>query len=172
MDGSLALLPPVLVVSGIALLIAAALHDLAARTIPNAMPAAIACIGMLLRLHDGTFLHAASIAVFVFSVAVILWLRRWMGGGDVKLLGAIALLLPPDRLLPAVMVIAIAGALLALPYIVLRGAARLRPPPARIACSSACSRAERHRLRRGGPLPYGVAIAIGTRARGSAGAGA
>lgn len=171
MDGSLALLPPVLIVSGIALLIAAALHDVAARTIPNAMPAAIACIGVLLRLHDGTFPQAASIAALVFAVALVLWLRRWMGGGDVKLLGAVALLLPPERLLPALMVIAIAGAVLALPYIVLRGAARIAPASRADHLMLRVFRAERHRLRRGGPLPYGVAIAIGTLA-GLAGAAA
>ena len=43
---------------------------------------------------------ALSAAGIVFGVALVCWLRGWMGGGDVKLLGACALLVPPVAVSP------------------------------------------------------------------------
>jgi prepilin peptidase CpaA len=146
---------------GLALLALAALHDVAARTIPNWIPATLA-IGaiapLLLSPSAGARLAAA---LLLFGGAVVLWRCGWMGGGDAKLLGAVGLLVPPDRVGLMVVAIGLAGALLALPYIACRH--RIARPqldrPAGLVVRA--WRAERFRLRRGGPLPYGVAIAAG-----------
>jgi prepilin peptidase CpaA len=171
MAHSLASIAPALLVAGIGLLIVAALHDLAARTIPDELTAAIATIGILLRLHHGDFIGAIIAAGVMFGVTLLLWQRGWMGGGDVKLLTAIALLLAPAQLPGAIVAIGIAGALLALPYLALRGLIRRPAVTAHRHLLLRAWRAERFRLRKGGPLPYGVAIALGTLA-GLAGAGA
>jgi prepilin peptidase CpaA len=171
MANSLASIAPALLVAGIGLLIVAALHDLAARTIPDELSAAIATIGILLRLHHGDFPGAVTAAGVMFGVTLLLWQRGWMGGGDVKLLTAVALLLAPAQLPGAIMAIGIAGAFLALPYLTLRGVLRRPAASGRRHLVFRACRAERFRLRRGGPLPYGVAIALGTLA-GLAGAGA
>ncbi len=88
-----------------------------------------------------------------------------MGGGDVKLLAAAALLLPP-RLVPGyVLAVALAGGVLGLLYLGLGALLRRRAPratPRRPATLlRRALRAEAWRIRRRGPLPYGCAIAAG-----------
>ena len=143
------------------LLIYAALHDVAVRTIPDTVPAALAVLGLGVHLADH-MLPAALLAATLLGIPLLLcWLRRWLGGGDVKLLVALALLLRPDHVVPAIVTVAGSGVLLALPYCALRH--RIAAPPARrpAAFLARIWRAERFRLRRGGPLPYGLAIAAG-----------
>lgn len=152
----------ILLTSGAAFLLAAGAHDVATRTIPHWAVAGIAVSGLLLRLAEGGLASSCITAGCVLAVAVLLWGAGWMGGGDAKLLGSIALLVPPGSILPTLSAVAIFGAALALPYILLRG--RLdRPVPTRRSMGLFVRswRAERFRLRRGGPLPYGVAIALG-----------
>ena len=151
---------PLLILAA-ALLIAAALHDVAARTIPNLVSAALAVDGLLLKLLSGQLLPGVFVGVAVFAVAVFLWRRGLMGGGDVKLLGAAALVVPSALAAPFLAAVAIAGGGLALLYLGLRlvvaPPAALRPQPllARIL------RAERRRIRACRSLPYACAIATG-----------
>ncbi|HVC61987.1 MAG TPA: prepilin peptidase [Acetobacteraceae bacterium] len=143
------------------LLVYAALHDVAARTIPDTIPAALAVLGLVLRVVEGSLLPAMAAAALLGICVGFCWSRGWLGGGDVKLLAALAMVLPPARVLPAITAIGWFGALLAVPFWVLRR---------RLGAPSSCRpagllariwRAERFRLRRGGPLPYGLAIAAG-----------
>jgi prepilin peptidase CpaA len=88
-----------------------------------------------------------------------------MGGGDVKLLIAIAFLLPPADIPPALAAIAIAGGVLALLFLALRPRLRhhrLRPAGRSASLVRRAWAAELWRIRRGGPLPYAVAISAGT----------
>lgn len=150
-------------VSGIVLLLAAAAHDVVARTIPNRITLLVAAIGLALRATDGTIGTAIIIALAVFAGAGLCWWQRWLGGGDVKLLAAAVLLLPPGATLANLIEIAMLGAVLALPYLAARG--RLRRPLASsraLPLRTRAWRAEQFRLHRGGPLPYGAAIAAGT----------
>ncbi len=101
----------------------------------------------------------ASLAVFL--VAALCWRRGWIGGGDVKLLGAAALLVPPFQVPLMVGFVAFAGGLLALPYLATRGRLHVRNSARPIGLAARVLRAECWRLRRGGPLPYAVAIAAG-----------
>ena len=146
---------------GVALLLCAALHDIVARTVPNWLAGLVAAAGLVTQVAQGTILVGALSATIVFVIAALAWRRGWMGGGDVKLLGAVALLVPPDAVPGMVMATALAGGLLAVVYLVARR--RLARPgcPKPGSLLARALRAERWRLRRGGPMPYAVAIACG-----------
>ncbi len=157
--------------AGAAILAAAALHDVAARTIPNRNCLAIAALGLALRWADGHLAAALLLGLTVFAGAAFCWRRGWLGGGDVKLLAAAAVLVPPGGVLGMLCDTALAGGLVALVYLAARrwpASATLQPPTANISGGGSrpllprVLRAERWRLRRGGPLPYGSAIALGT----------
>jgi prepilin peptidase CpaA len=151
----------ILVPAGLAL-VAAALHDIAARTIPNGLSLAIACAGLLARATANELLPGLVAAGLVFLLGWAAWRCRVMGGGDVKLLAACALLAPPAAVPGLVLAVALAGGVLALAYLALQP---LVPVPALArpgALPARALRAEAWRIRRRGPLPYGVAIALGT----------
>ena len=141
--------------------LAAALHDVAARTVPNTIPIILALLGALARIIEGDLASGAMAALAVFAIALLCWTRGWVGGGDVKLLGAIALAVPPASVPMLVFVMGMTGGLLALFYL---SARRVMPAPAASRPQSLIARAlraERWRIRRGGPLPYACAIAAG-----------
>lgn len=146
---------------GIFLLCIAALHDIAARTVPNRLAAAVAAVGVVAQALQGTLVIALPTALGVFVLAALLWRRGWMGGGDVKLLGAAALLVPPWGVPAMIVGTALSGGVLALPYLVARHRLPCRPSPKPILLLTRALRVERWRLRRGGPMPYAVAIASG-----------
>ena len=154
-------LPTVLIAICAATFLLCALHDVAARTVPNGASVIIALGGLALRLLDGTLPMALGLALAALLVGKFCWTRGWMGGGDVKLIAAGALAVPPGQFLSFITVMSVAGAILALPYLAGR---TLRPrieSPRPQALAARVLRAERWRLRRGGPLPYACAIAAG-----------
>jgi len=156
-------LPPIVsdaALAALALLaVAAALHDVIARTIPNGWCAAIALLGLSGRVLDHTFFSGLTAVAAVLALTVICWRSGWLGGGDVKLLGACALAVPP-YLVPALVIdTSIAGALLALVYLVARNRVSRPHGPKPAHLLARAQRVERWRLARGGPLPYAVAIA-------------
>ena len=112
-------------------LIAAALHDVVARTIPNAIPAFVALLGLALRAAEGDLAWGLLAFVLVFAVAVIAWRYHVMGGGDVKLLAACALLPAPGSVADMMVAIALAGGALSLFYLAFRGRRPLPIPPRR-----------------------------------------
>jgi prepilin peptidase CpaA len=143
------------------LLLGATLHDLAVRTVPNIIPVLLTSIGIVLRLHDGDLVVALAASAATFAGGAVLWRHGWMGGGDVKLFAAAALIVPsvavPDFLLAA----SIAGGVLAVAYLVM---SRIVRPPAAQRPSGKLARAlrcEQRRVRHLGPLPYASAIAAG-----------
>jgi prepilin peptidase CpaA len=143
----------------------AALHDIAARTVPDWMPSTLSVVGIIERILDGRLVAGLLAGLMVFVLTGICWRRGWLGGGDVKLLGAAAIAVPPVVVAPFAVAVALAGGLLSLMYLV---AGRLMPKPAtphptgrQAAILSRITRVESWRLRRGGPLPYAVAIAAG-----------
>lgn len=148
-----------------AILCLAALHDVIARTVPNWMPLTLAVLGIVESILDGRLLSSVLTGMLVFVVSGLCWKRGWLGGGDVKLLGAASVAVPPLAVPPFVAAVALAGGVLALAYLaigrliptsILRGAAG-RP----IGLLPRALRLERWRVSRGGPLPYAVAIATG-----------
>jgi prepilin peptidase CpaA len=147
----------------LALLMASAWTDLATRTIPNTIALLLLVLGGFGRLLDGPAALAVSAATAgaLFLLLLLAYARGLLGGGDVKLIAAVAMGLSPQDSYRFVVATAIAGGVLALAYILLSH--HLRGPP----CSRGASllrrigAVEAWRIRRRGPLPYGVAIAAG-----------
>jgi prepilin peptidase CpaA len=155
----------VLFAAATALLFAAA-HDVAVRTVPNAVSLIVAVSGLGRNALDGQLVPALFAAAAVFAGAWYCWRRGWIGGGDVKLLSACVLLVPPVLVPELMLSTAIAGGILALFYVSL---ARMLPPrklprrasPRPGSLVGRVWRAERRRICRGQSLPYSCAIAAG-----------
>ncbi len=156
----------VLDILAIALLCYAALHDLAARTVPNWLPLCIAAIGCLARLADHSLLAALCIAGGAFLILFGVWTAGAVGGGDVKLWAATALLIPPhwQPELNFFLRVVVFGGGLGIAYLVLwlclpKRAPRAPLPPRDGRLLRRVLRAEAWRIGRRGPLPYAFAIA-------------
>ena len=136
----------------LAMLAWAACSDAATFKIPNA-----ATVGLLLLYPVHViaspaatgWIAASGIASLVFAVGLILFARGLWGGGDVKLLTAVALWAGPHGIVPVLLVIAMAGGALALLAGTMLYLHRWR------------AAAENAPAVAGMPLPYGVAIACG-----------
>jgi prepilin peptidase CpaA len=161
----------VLTVVGVALVLGASLHDVVGRTIPNGLVLALAIGGIATQAVNGHALGSIVAGGSVFLLAALCWRRGWMGGGDVKLLGAAAAAVPPNLVPLFIGAVAISGGLLALLYLAARVvvAALSSASPASLGRHSQrprglfarAVRVERWRISRGGPLPYACAIAAG-----------
>jgi prepilin peptidase CpaA len=144
------------------LLVYAAWHDIAARTVPNWLPVLLCGFGIGLRLFDHHLMTGLLIAGFTFVILFAVWLLGAMGGGDVKLWAASVLLIPPG-LQPEMnffFSVVLLGGVLAVLYYALSWVvrplhSRAHTLPARVL------RAELWRIRRRAPLPYALAIAGG-----------
>jgi len=128
-----------------AMLLVACWCDLKTRTIPNGLNLAIALLAIPFWWSVGlAFWPDAAIQVgiafVVFWLFAIAFAMGAMGGGDVKLIAAIALWLPWQAVIVLLFIMSVAGGVLTLAMLI------------------------RHKLaKRGGQLeiPYGVAIAFG-----------
>lgn len=126
------------------LLLAASWLDLRSRTIPNGLNLAIALLAVPFWWASGLEIWPdiplqLGLALLVFAFFTIAFAIGAMGGGDVKMLGALALWLPGGALLPMIVIMSIAGGVLTAAMMI------------------------RHRMaRETGQLeiPYGVAIAF------------
>jgi prepilin peptidase CpaA len=140
-----------------ALVIVAALRDLTTMTIPNWIsgllilafyPTAwlVGLSPMAMLIHTGVGLAALFIGAGLFALRVI-------GGGDAKLLAAVALWVGLAGAGGFILFTALAGGLFSLVLIAARG--RIQPSPARTPDWLM------RLLQPKGDIPYGVAIAIG-----------
>jgi len=152
----------VTVVVALALVTGAGLHDIAVRTVPNWLSIALLPVGAIARFLDGDLLLGVGIAAAVFFFAALLWLRGWMGGGDTKLLGAVALVVPPGRIPELLLMTALCGGVLALFYLLMSYVVKRPAGGRRQTLLARLAKAECWRLSRRGPLPYAVAIAGGS----------
>jgi prepilin peptidase CpaA len=126
-----------------ATLIVAAAGDLRSRIIPNKLNAAIALLAVPFWWMSGLTLWPevalqVGVAAAVFLLFALAFRLGAMGGGDVKLVAAIALWLPPVATVKLLVVMSIAGGVLTLAMMARRG--------------SGGDKIE---------VPYGVAIAFG-----------
>ncbi len=143
------------------LLVIAAMLDIAFRQVPNWLPAALAVDGLGLRLLSSELLIGAAAGASVFIVCALLWRRGLLGGGDVKLLGAAATVVPFHFVLSLILSVTLAGGVLALAYLAMRSIMP-RPSPVRpSALLARIARVERRRIRQCRSLPYACAIATG-----------
>ena len=143
------------------LILAASAHDVIARTVPGGLCLLIAALGLLARCLSGEVAAGLIAAGAVFLGGALCWWRGWLGGGDVKLLAAVALAVPPHAVPGLLAATAMAGAVLALVYLTTRRWLRPSYGARPMGLLARAARAERWRLARGGPLPYAVAIALG-----------
>jgi len=177
--GAASLVTVICGILAIALLLYAALHDLAARTVPNWLPLCMLALGIVARLMDHTLETGLIIAAATFAVLFAIWVLGYMGGGDVKLWAATALLIPP-QLRPELnffLLVFVLGGLLGLIYLAMWPLLRRRlvrrrraalagvpmpmPPAPPRGLLRRALRAEAWRIGRRGPLPYACAIAAG-----------
>lgn len=127
------------------LLAIAAVGDARRYVIPNWLCGAVAVLSLPYWLAQGLpvwpgFAWQLGFAAVVFAVFAGLFALGWMGGGDVKLIAALALWLPVDRFLSMMIFVAIGGGLL----------------------TAGLLAAHRLRRREGQPeVPYGLAIVAG-----------
>ena len=127
-----------------ALLVAAAVFDLKGRTIPHTVVILMALLAPVFWYAQGLSLWPdivwqLAISLIIFACFAGAFAMGWMGGGDVKLLAAIALWLPARAVLMMLIIMSFAGGLLTLAMIVW---GRLRKSQAKP------------------EIPYGVAIAF------------
>jgi prepilin peptidase CpaA len=128
-----------------AMLLAACWCDLKARTIPNLLNLAVALLAIPFWWSIGLALWPdvalqLGVAALVFALFAIAFAFGAMGGGDVKLVAAIALWLPASSVVALLFIMSVAGGALTLAMLI------------------------RHRLARRKSqleIPYGVAIAFG-----------
>jgi prepilin peptidase CpaA len=86
-----------------ALLAVAVAWDLASRRIPNLVIAAIAVAGLGVRIWDqGVLAGLGGLGAAVLTIVLLFgfWRRGGLGGGDVKLAGAVAIWIAPLSSLP------------------------------------------------------------------------
>lgn len=145
----------------IALLLCAALHDAATRTIPNGIPAGLVAIGLIQRFYAGEVVTSLVAAGVLIVLLGLLWLRGFVGGGDAKLIPAASLLLPTLNVPGYVLAVAIAGGILAVLYWALSNVVPRPHAGQRTGFLARLAKAEMWRLHRRGPLPYAVAISAG-----------
>ena len=150
-----------LLAASLCTLLYAALHDVASRTIPNTVSVILVGLGLCLRLLDHRPLSGVLAGLATFLFAAWLWRRGWFGGGDVKLLAATAIVVPPQDLLALLSAVALSGSALALVYLALRPLMPAPSPRRPAAMLVRLLRAEQWRICRHGPLPYASAIAAG-----------
>ncbi len=127
------------------LLLMAAWTDIRTRTISNEVNAAIALLAIAFWWVVGETIWPdlairIGVALLVFGVFALLFMIRMIGGGDVKMIAALALWLPFQALMSMLTVMALTGGLISA-FLLIRQ--RWRP------------NADRPEV------PYGVAIAIG-----------
>jgi prepilin peptidase CpaA len=146
----------------ILLLLYVAVIDIATRLIRNEVCLALALLGIASQFANPMHLIESLIAATIlFLLLIVIYQRGWIGGGDVKLLVALAIGLSLMGVIQLLTVTALAGGVLALVHLMMR----LLPYPKLAPAGSSLVRrvyaVERWRNLRHAPLPYGVAIACG-----------
>ncbi len=113
------ILPKILWTFSLAALLVSAATDLKERIIPNELVAAIALSGLMLCLtmRPGQICLSLLAAGLVFLALGLLCRYRAIAGGDVKLMSAVTLLVPPDGVGELLVWIALAGGFLSCLYL-------------------------------------------------------
>lgn len=144
----------VLLAVSLALLVAA-LEDMARLRISNIFPLLVVGLYVVwvgVTGWENDIWRNGTVFLAVFTLGCVLFAMRWMGGGDIKLMAACALWFDWLGALSWLVYVTVGGGVLALLIITGR---RLVPRSVRSGSSLSIFAA-------GGPIPYGVAIALGT----------
>ncbi|MGZ8998533.1 MAG: A24 family peptidase [Allosphingosinicella sp.] len=99
------------------MLLAASWLDLRSRTIPNGLNLAIALLAIPFWWASGLDVWPdvalqVGLALLIFGLFTIAFAIGAMGGGDVKMLGALALWIPGGALIPLIVIMSLAGGVL------------------------------------------------------------
>lgn len=153
---------PIASVLEILLLLYVATIDVATRLIRNEICLALALLGIISQLPSPMQVAQSLIAAAIlFLLLLVIYTRGSIGGGDVKLLVALAVGLPLTGVVQLLTITALAGGVLALAHLVMRNLPYPRLAPAGSSFARRVYAVERWRNLRHAPLPYGVAIACG-----------
>ncbi|AJR25054.1 prepilin peptidase [Sphingobium fuliginis] len=136
-------------------LIAAAVEDMARLRISNIFPLLVVglyAVWVAVAGWENDIWRNGTVFLGMFAVGCGLFAIRAMGGGDVKLMTACALWFDWAGVIPWIVYVTVGGGVLAL---VLMAGRRLVPQSVREGSSIAL-------FGKKGPIPYGVAIALGT----------
>jgi prepilin peptidase CpaA len=146
----------------ILLLVYVAMIDIATRLIRNEICLALALLGIASQFASPMQV-AQSLIVATILFLLLLVIYQWgrIGGGDVKLLVALAIGLPLTGVIQLLTITALAGGVLALVHLMMRLLPYPRLAPAGSSLVRRVYAMERWRHLRHAPLPYGVAIACG-----------
>jgi prepilin peptidase CpaA len=146
----------------ILLLVYVAMIDIATRMIRNEICLALALLGIAGQLASPMQVAQSLIAAAILLLPLlVIYTRGWIGGGDVKLLVALAIGLPLMGVIQLLTITALAGGVLALVHLMMRLLPYPRLAPAGSSFVRRVYAIERWRHLRHAPLPYGVAIACG-----------
>src|SRR3954447_435516 len=146
----------------ILLLLYVAMIDIATRTIRNEICLALALLGIAGQFASPMQVAGSLIvATILFLLLFLIYQRGWIGGGDVKLLVALAIGLPLRGVMQLLTMTALAGGVLALVHLMMRLLPYPKLAPAGASFVRRVYAIERWRHLRQAPLPYGVAIACG-----------
>ena len=153
---------PIVSILEILLLLYIATIDIATRLIPNELCAALALLGIAGQLASPMQVaYSMVVATILLLLLLVIHAREWIGGGDVKLLVALAIGLPLTGVIQLLTITALAGGVLALMHLMMRQLPYPRLAPAGSSLLRRVYAVERWRHLRHAPLPYGVAIACG-----------
>ena len=146
----------------ILLLLYVATIDIATRLIRNEICLALALLGIASQLASPMQVAQSLIAAAILLLLLlVIYQRGRIGGGDVKLLVALAIGLPLTGVIQLLTITALAGGVLALVHLMMRLLPYPRLAPAGSSLVRRVYAMERWRHLRHAPLPYGVAIACG-----------
>src|ERR1700755_3185279 len=106
------LLTPALKIAIASLLILAAARDIMTRIIPNWLPLALVVLCAALAAVNFRLLWGLGYGLAIFVLCIVLWKRGWMGGADVKLLGATAIVVAPSDAETFLLAVTLFGGLL------------------------------------------------------------
>jgi prepilin peptidase CpaA len=134
----------------------AAISDYRRLKIPNwtslALCAAFLCYAALF-ITGSQFVGHVAAGTALFAIAIALYALGWFGGGDVKLLGAIALWAGPQQIYEVAMLTGLIGGAMGILLVGLRALLRYRPA---LRCPPPLDRMVV--WAREGVFPYGLAI--------------
>lgn len=146
----------------IALLLYVATIDIATRLIRNEICLALAFLGIVGQLASPMQIgQSLIVAAILFLVLFVIYQRGMIGGGDVKLLVALAIGLPLTGVIELLTATALTGGVLAAVHLMMRHLPHPKLAPAGSSLVRRVYAIERWRHLRHAPLPYGVAVASG-----------
>lgn len=139
-------------------------QDISTRHIPNEATLAIALLGAIRIIasdHAGAAMLTFVAAAVVLAAALLLWWKGIVGGGDVKLVAATALLIGHQNIIRFLFLMSVCGAVLAISALLgrKRGLALRGILPVAKSTAGKSSEQSETLLHRSS-VPYGAAIAV------------